>query len=75
MDEARLFSVVPSDRTRDNRHKLEHRKFHMNMRNNFFPLRVTALQAAQRDCGVSFCGKFTACPDGFLCSPATGNLL
>ena len=40
-DGARLFLVVPSNRTRGNRQKVMHRKFRVNMRKNFFTLRVT----------------------------------
>lgn len=39
---ARLFSVVPSGRTRVSGHKLKHRKFRLNMRKNF------ALRAAEQ---------------------------
>lgn len=36
VDEARFFSVVPSNWTWGNMHKLEQRKFHLNRRSNFF---------------------------------------
>lgn len=37
----RFFLVAPSNRTKGNSHKLEHRKFHQNTRKKFFTVRVT----------------------------------
>ena len=41
MDEARLFSVVCSNRTRSKGLKIEHRKLHTNVLENFLMVRLT----------------------------------
>ena len=65
-DGARLFSVVPSDRTRDK----GHRKFCLNMRNNFFTLIITEpWNRLPRDAvDSSFLEIFKTCLDKVLCS-------
>lgn len=68
-DGAKLISVLPSSRTRSNGHKLEHCKFHTNMKKSFEGNR-SLKQAAQR-----CCGDFEDLPVCLLVQPAVGNLL
>ena len=73
-DGAKLLVVVSNDRTRGNRHKLDHKVLNLNMRNNFFTLRVTEhwnelsredMEFSSRDI---YSGHFAVQPD-------LGNLL
>ena len=55
---AGLFSMVSTDRTRGNVHKVNRRRFYLIIRNPFFTVRVgkALAQDAQRGCGVSILG-------------------
>jgi len=69
-DGAKPFSVVPSDRTRGNGHKLKNRKFHLSIRKNLFTLRVmedwNRLPSEVVD--FLFVEIFKTRPDKVLCS-------
>lgn len=56
MNSSRLFLVVASKKTRVSGHKIEHGKFHLNMRKNIFEDDKALEQAAWGACGVYFSG-------------------
>lgn len=65
----RLSLVVPSDRTRGNKQKLQHKKFHLNMRKNFFTVSVMQhWNRLSREVAESPSLEiFKMYPDTFLC--------
>jgi len=72
---AGFIKTVPFDRTSGNGHKLRHRKFRLNMRKNFFPLRVTEHwnRLPQGGCGVSFSGDIQDPPGQGPLQPTVGD--
>ena len=70
MDDARLFSVVHSDRTRSNGLTLECRRSYTNLQ-NFFMVRVTEHWNRLTTEVVNFPSHelFKTCLDAYLCSP------
>lgn len=59
-DKARLFSVVSSYRSRDNRKKIKHRRFHLNIRKNISAVSKT-----------KYCNKL---PSEVVTSPSVGRV-
>lgn len=57
-DGVRLFSVVPSDRIRDNRHKLKHSRFSLNIGKHFLYCEGGQAHVAQGVCRVFLFGDF-----------------
>ena len=67
-DEARLFSVLCSDKTRSSGLKFKHRKFRTNMWKNFFTVRFTEhWNRLPREVVESSMEIFKTCLDTYLC--------
>jgi len=68
MDEARIFSVVRSNRTRSNGLQLEHRKFCTNIRKNFFMVMVMEHwnRLSREVVESTFVEIFKTCLDSYL---------
>jgi len=62
--------VVPSNRTSGNRQKPKHRKFNLNLRKNFFTLRLTEHwnRLCREDVDSLSLEIFKTCMDEVLCS-------
>ena len=76
MDEAQLFSVVCSDKTRGSGLKLEQWKFHTNMWKNFFTVRMMEhWERLPRGCVVSFYGDRQDLSGHLPVRPIVGYLL
>lgn len=69
-DRVRLLPVVPSDRAQGNGHKLKHRKFHLNMRENFCTLREAEPwnRLPREAVGSVSLETFETCLDTILCN-------
>jgi len=63
----RLFSMVPSSRTRGNGHKLKRKNFHMNMRKNLLESYIT-LEYGTKTKDFSSLEILKTFLDAFLCS-------
>lgn len=73
-DGARFFLVVSTARKRDNGHKLENRRFHLNFGEHCTVLVTTQAKTAHSGCGVSILGDLQNLPGCGLGQQCLGSL-